>query len=168
MTENIINDEKQQRQAYLDKLNPKVPAIITPQEKTEEQKAKENFDSDYEYTRKKLKNLVDISVTAIEDLKEIANETGEPRAYHVLGELIKNAGELTKGVMDSAKSKSDIDKSINGEPKDRLPVKEINNNTVFIGSTKQLLDKILEDEKNANVIDVNYTETNTTQENEQN
>lgn len=155
MNNNAPNEEDVKRKMMLAKLN----APVEPEpviEKTEEEKAKENFNADYEYTRKKLKSLVDVSVDAIEDLKEIALETGEPRAYRALGELIKNAGDLTKGVMDSAKSKAEIDKSIAGNnPKESSP-REINNNTVFIGSTKDLLDKIIEDDKKAVIIDVDY------------
>lgn len=148
-----IVDEDIQRKLLLVKLNEsQLPTEII--KKTDEEKAKENFNDDYEYTRKKLKSLVDISVEAIKDLKEIAQETGEPRAYKALGELIKNAGDLTKGVIDSAKAKSDIDKSLMFNQSEGSSVKEVHNNTVFIGSTKELLDKIIEDDKSSSIIDL--------------
>lgn len=115
--------------------------------------AKENFNSDYEYTRKKLKNLVDMGEEAIEHFKDIAEETNEPRAFEVLATLLKNTGELVRGVIDNATSKANID----GHSKENKVVgdKEVttNNTTIFVGTTRDLLDK-LNNEQKSKVIDV--------------
>ena len=146
----IVTDEEK-RKRMLSKLNSSLPsttvAIVD--------KAKENFDADYEYTRKKLKNLADRGEEAIEHFAEIAKETNEPRAFEVLATLLKNTGELVKGVIDNAEAKSNIDRR--NEPVkvvgDKDPTPSVNNTTIFVGTTKDLLDKIKAEEQRK-IIDV--------------
>lgn len=140
----MSNEIEDQRKNMLAKLNTAVPAgtpIVLD-------KSKENFDSDYDYTRKKLKNLVDLGEEAIEHFTEIAKETNEPRYFEVLATLLKNTGELVKGVIDNAETKSNIDKK-NEAPKvvgDKEPT--VSNTTIFVGTTKDLLEKIRQEEVN--------------------
>jgi len=143
-------EEENTRNAMLQTLRnppPSTPAVIP---KPPEQK--DNFDADYEYTRKKLKSLADIGESAIEHFKEIAEETNEPRAFEVLATLLKNTGELVKGVIDNASSKANIDRR--NEPPKIVGQKESStfpNATVFIGTTKDLLNKINQDQKTIDV-----------------
>src|ERR1035437_4809952 len=112
MTEDINDADSDVRKNMLSKLNAALPQIagaVVPAVAAVD-KSKENFDSDYEYTRKKLKNLADRGEDAIEHFAEIAKETGEPRAFEVLATLLKNTGELVKGVIDNAEAKSNIDR----------------------------------------------------------
>ena len=134
------------RAAMLQKLNaPVTPVAAVPPAKLKsaEEIAKENYDADYDYARKKLKNLADYGEAAIEHFREVAEETGEPRAFEVLATLLKNTGELVKGVMDNAATKSTIDKK--NEPQKVVGDKEpaqVTNTTIFVGTTKDLLDRI--------------------------
>ena len=141
-------EEEQQektRLAMLAKLSqsPPVPSQQITVLKTPEEIAKENNEADYEYARKKLKNLADYGEAAIKHFQEVAEETGEPRAFEVLATLLKNTGELVKGVMDNAATKAHIDKT--KEPQKVVGDKEgatVTNTTIFVGTTKDLLDRI--------------------------
>jgi hypothetical protein len=131
-----------------------VPAPVVAKSPAEIQK--DNADADYEYTRKNLKKLVDAGAAAIEHFKDVAEETGEPRAFEVLATLLKNTGELVRGVMENASIKNNIDKR--NEPVKTVGDKEtptFNNATVFIGTTRDLLNKINTEKK---TIDVESTE----------
>ena len=129
-----------------------VPVVV----KTPSEVQKDNTDADYEYTRKNLKKLAEAGAAAIEHFKDVAEETGEPRAFEVLATLLKNTGELVKGVMENASIKANIDKR--NEPVKTVGDKEnptFNNATVFIGTTRDMLDKINNDQK---TIDAESTE----------
>lgn len=144
----MSNDEL--RSKMLEKLNTSVPANVP----VVMDKAKENYESDYEYTRKKLKNLADRGEEAIEHFAEVAKETGEPRAFEVLATLLKNTSDIVKGVIENASAKAVID-SKNAQPLMGDKKSEVTNNTtIFVGSTKDLLDKVNNEQK---VIDVEPT-----------
>ena len=107
------------------------------------------YDDDYEYTRKKLKILIEEGEDAINTFKEIAGETQEPRAYHVLSELLKTTSEITKGIMDNAAQKSNIDnrKPIPKNIGENITTTNNNNTAIFVGTTKELLEQINREEE---------------------
>lgn len=145
----MSNDVDEQRKNMLEKLNTAVPASVP----IVMDKAKENYESDYEYTRKKLKNLADRGEEAIEHFAEVAKETGEPRAFEVLATLLKNTSDIVKGVIENASAKAVID-SKNAPPLMGDKKSEVHNTTIFVGSAKELLDKVNSEQK---VIDVEAT-----------
>ena len=49
----------------------------------------ENLDTDLKYTRENLYNLIERGTDAIEDLVHVAKESEHPRAYEVVGQLLK-------------------------------------------------------------------------------
>ena len=100
---------------------------------TEIKKLSDNKDlqSDYEYSRGQLYNLVEKGQEAINGILDVAQNSDHPRAYEVAGNLIKNVADITdKGVDLQGKMKD-----INQETK-----KTTNNvtNAMFVGSTSEL------------------------------
>ena len=97
-------------------------------------------DSDYEDVRKQLFDLAEQGDEAIELMLELARESEHPRAFEVLGQLIKNNAEIGEKILKLHKSKKEVDK-------EELPAltKDPTNNNVFIGSTAEL-QKMLRDE----------------------
>jgi len=142
-----MQDENETKNRLLDRMkiaiaDPNVPVVYD--------KAKEDLDVDHEYARKKLKGLVKMGEDAIESFKDVAEETGEPRAYEVLATLLKNTGELVKSVMDAAKTKNDIAQSQNkGQEGPKTQ-----NTIIFTGSTKDLLQQIKAEEKTIDMIPI--------------
>ena len=103
---------------------------------------KEQLKKDYEYTRGQLYSLIEKGQEAVDGILELAQESDQPRAYEVAGQLIKHVGDVADKLVDLQKKVSDIE-----NPKKS---KEVNttNNTMFVGSTadlakflKQQLDK---------------------------
>lgn len=114
-------------------------------------------DEDHEYTRTKLKEIIEQSEEVLEYAADIAKETGEPRSIEVYAGLAKTLGDLAKSVMDNNKIKSAIDKELKAQKNALgLPIGDgdqptsitQNNQTIFVGTTKELHDMI-----NADVIE---------------
>ena len=96
-------------------------------------------DSDYQRVRKQFYDLAEQGDEAIELMLELARESEHPRAFEVLGQLIKNNAEIGEKILKLHKSKKEQDV-------DDTLVPANTNNNVFIGSTAEL-QKMLRDEK---------------------
>tara|TARA_B100000003_G_scaffold135259_1_gene121322 strand:- start:224 stop:607 length:384 start_codon:yes stop_codon:yes gene_type:complete len=110
-----------------------VPAESAPIEKVEELTAtKDQLKKDYEYTRGNLYSLIEKGQEAVDGILELAQESDQPRAYEVAGQLIKHVGDVADKLVDLQKKVNEIE-----NPK---KTKEVNttNNTMFVGSTADL------------------------------
>ena len=90
-------------------------------------------ETDVEFVRETLKDLVNKSSEALDHLSIIAQETEHPRAYEVLSNMIKQTGDLTTELLDVQKKRKDItqeNSSTNNQ--------STTNNAIFVGSTKEL------------------------------
>lgn len=89
-----------------------------------------NFQKDYEYVQKNLKELVDNGNIALESALKVATESDSPRAFEVVAILLKTMADLNNNVLDVHKKAKDTTSSKN-------EVKQTNN-AIFVGSTKDL------------------------------
>ena len=100
---------------------------------TEIKKLSDNKDlqSDYEYSRGQLYNLVEKGQEAINGILDVAQNSDHPRAYEVAGNLIKNVADITDKLVDLQGKMKDINQE---------KVKTTNNvtNAMFVGSTSEL------------------------------
>lgn len=64
---------------------------------------------DYEFVRNNLRKLIDIGNNALEALMEVAEEDGHPRAYEVVGQLIKALTETTKELINCQREMREIE-----------------------------------------------------------
>ena len=145
------------------KLNSTDP---TPPAKVEETRAlakheqqEKNADDDYNYTRDKLKGIIEQSEDVLECAADIAKETGEPRSIEVYSQLAKTMGDLARSVMENSKTKSAVDKD-RGFVKNPNQLPEgsnvtQNNQTIFVGTTKELAEMMRKAEQSeAEVINI--------------
>lgn len=93
---------------------------------------KENFNSDYEYSRETLYDLIEKGREGIEEMIEVARNSEHPRAYEVLSKLIKDVGDVSDKLMQLNKAHKDLHK----EEQQKLENKTTNN--IFVGSTTEL------------------------------
>lgn len=100
----------------------------------------EQIESDFEFTRKSYYELIQKSLSAIEDMIDLARQSQNPRAFEVLNAMIKTNSEMNKGLLELQKDK----KSLTG-----VETPSTVNNNLYVGSTTDLA-KFLEDKKNAN------------------
>ena len=106
-------------------LRPEPPARIKP--KTEGK----DDDIDYNYARENYYNLIERNQDAIEEMLEIAKQSEHPRAFEVVGQLIKSGLDANKELMTLHKTKKEL--SI-----ERGSHTTTVNNAVFVGSTADL------------------------------
>ncbi len=93
-------------------------------------------DDDYEYARKNLRTLIDNGRDVMENLTFLAKEGESPRAYEVIGQLIKTLADTNKDLLNLAKTKKDIQQPTKEQA--QLPGPTQVNNTLFVGSTTEL------------------------------
>lgn len=87
---------------------------------------------DYEYTRGNLYSIIEKGQEAINNVLELAQETDTPRAYEVVGQLIKNVSDATDKLMDLQKKIKALDET----KAQRGPTNVTN--ALFVGSTAEL------------------------------
>jgi hypothetical protein len=87
-------------------------------------------ESDYEFARSNLINIIEKGSDALEELITVATMSQHPRGYEVVANLIKTLSDVNKDLLDLTKKKMDISGEI-GQPR------TINNN-LFVGSTAEL------------------------------
>ena len=108
----------------------------------------ENVDkkeADFELARKTYRDLIKRNDDVIDEIVRIAKNSESSRAFEVAGQLLKAQAEITKELINSHKTKKEIDgDSGNNNIKTQ-------NNIVFAGSTSDLM-KMISAEK-AKVID---------------
>ena len=87
-------------------------------------------DIDYNYARENYYNLIERNQDAVEEMLEIAKQSEHPRAFEVVGQLIKSGLDANKELMSLHKTKKELSIEKSGG---------VNvNNAVFVGSTAEL------------------------------
>ena len=109
---------------------------------------KDNVKSDYDYSRETYYDLIEKGREGLEDMIHVARESEHPRAYEVASTLIKTMVEANKELLDVHKQKKDLEKE-----EYQGPTKAVQNNTVFVGSTKELQQQLLQLAKGARTTD---------------
>lgn len=93
---------------------------------------KADVDKDYEYTRGNLYSLIEKGQEAINGILDLAQETEQPRAYEVAGQLIKNVADATDKLLDLQKKLKDVNEE------STKSTTNVTNNSLFVGSTAEL------------------------------
>ena len=101
------------------------PEVVVP--------IKDQLKQDYEYTRGQLYNLIEKGQEAVNGILDVAQQSDQPRAYEVAGQLIKHVGDVADKLADLHKKVNDIE-----NPKGSSSDKQVTNNTMFVGSTAEL------------------------------
>ena len=100
----------------------------------------DHADADYKYSRENFYNLVERGQDAIDGILEVAKEGEHPRAYEVVGQLIKNVSEVSEKLVDLQEKMKKLKEVPDSAPKNVT-------NALFIGSTKEL-QNLLKDKSN--------------------
>ena len=92
----------------------------------------DDIKKDYDYTRGNLYSIIEKGQEALNGVLELAQESEQPRAYEVAGQLIKSVSDATDKLMDLQKKLKDVeeDKVTKGP--------STVNNALFVGSTAEL------------------------------
>ena len=107
-------------------MAPEPPARIIPSVDSD----RKDDDIDYNYARENYYNLIERNQDAVEEMLEIAKQSEHPRAFEVVGQLIKSGLDANKELMALHKTKKEL--SIEKGPT------QVTNQAVFVGSTAEL------------------------------
>lgn len=92
-----------------------------------------DLEDDYTKSRETYHKLIDKGSDALEYMLEVAKQTDEPRAFEVVGQILKATSDVNKELLDMQKKMLEIKQiEVKSGPKN------VTNNTLFIGSTKEL------------------------------
>lgn len=93
----------------------------------------EKIESDYDHSRDNLRSLLVQGQEALTHALEVAKQSEHPRAFEVVGQLVKQLADVNQQLLDVHTQKKKLD-----EPKKGEQSKVTNNNAIFVGSTAEL------------------------------
>lgn len=108
-------------------------------------------EQDYDEIRAFIKNIMMKSGEALDSLLELAHESEHPRTYEVLATLLKTSGDLGTQLIDLQKKRHELD--VMNNPEKSAKKEGTNNTAIFVGSTTEL-QKLLKNENEKDVIDI--------------
>jgi hypothetical protein len=89
--------------------------------------------ADYATVRDNLKNIIDSGMNAIDGILSVASEGESPRAYEVVSQLIKSVSDANKDLIGLHQQMKELEKELPSQS-----AGSITNNSIFVGSTKEL------------------------------
>jgi predicted oxidoreductase len=108
--------------------------VINPEEKEERLV---HQDEDYEYVRNNLQDIIAKGGSALDGILELAKDSDHPRAWEVVGQIMRQLSETNKDLIELQKDMKKI--------KDEEGAKTVTQNAIFLGSTNEL-QKFLRDQ----------------------
>ena len=105
-------------------------------------------ETDIEYSRDKMKSLIDQSCEAINHMMALASASEHPRAFEVLSTMIKHTSEMSQDLVKLQKTRKDITQEKSG------PSSTTTNNSIFVGSTTELQKYLKKNNDDEESIDV--------------
>ena len=91
-------------------------------------------EEDYRYARERIKKLIETSEIAIDSMSCLAADAEHPRAFEVLGTLIKQASEMNQQLLDLQKQRKLLVQTEDSESSGGSTT----NNAIFVGTTSEL------------------------------
>jgi hypothetical protein len=107
--------------------------VVLPQASSNEQ-----LNDDYDTTRANLHAILQQGQDALYHALEVAKSSEHPRAFEVVGGLMKHLSDINTQLLDLHKKKQSIEAPTKEERKN------VTNNAIFVGSTNEL-SKMLND-----------------------
>lgn len=103
-----------------------------------------DIDNDYQYARENLYNVIERGSDALNTLVELANQSESPRAFEVVGTLIKTLTDANKDLLEIQKKVKSLKEETNTGPKNVT-------NALFVGNTAELQQLIKDTSKNVRI-----------------
>ena len=110
-----------------------LPASPPMVQKLPDVEVNEDVDKDFQTARNNLHNIIHKGNDALEEALLVAKTSEHPRAFEVVGGLIKTLVDANKDLLDIQKKLKDLKKS--DDPKE---TPQNINNSIFVGSAAEL------------------------------
>ena len=91
----------------------------------------ETVDNDFKYARENLYNIIERGSDALNTLVDVANQSQHPRAFEVVGQLVKTLSDTNKDLLELQMKVKVIKKDIPDQPQNVT-------NALFVGNTSEL------------------------------
>lgn len=91
------------------------------------------IEDDYEVSRNNMRTLLQQGQEALNSALEVAKQSEHPRAFEVVGNLMKQLADINQQLLDLHQQKQKLD-----EPSKADKAKQVTNNAIFVGSTAEL------------------------------
>lgn len=91
------------------------------------------IEDDYEITRNNLRLILQQGQSALMKALDVAHQSEHPRAFEVVGNLMKQLADVNQQLLDLHQQKQKLD-----APKEGAKKEVTNNNVIFTGSTADL------------------------------
>ncbi len=91
------------------------------------------IEDDYEVSRNNLRVILQQGQEALNKALEVAQQSEHPRAFEVVGNLMKQLADINQQLLDLHQQKQKLD-----EPSKTEKAKQVTNNAIFVGSTTEL------------------------------
>lgn len=95
--------------------------------------ADDKIEDDYDKSRNNLHDLLAKGHEALTHALDVAKQSEHPRAFEVVGNLMKQLADVNQQLLDVHQQKQKLD-----APKAADKAKVTNNNAIFVGSTAEL------------------------------
>lgn len=106
--------------------------IAVPEVKSIKRQKKDLVNQDFNEARSNMKDLIQTGFNAIDGMMKVAEASDSPRAYEVVSILLKTMTEMNSGLVELH------EKANKAEPQSSKNIKNTTNNSIFVGSTKDL------------------------------
>ena len=116
----------------LNALEKNLDIIEKPKTEVDKGQIINDTETDIKYSREKMKELIDQSSEAINQMMALAAESEHPRAFEVLSNMIKDASQMSQDLVKLQKVRKDITQEKESKSGDTT------NNAIFVGSTTEL------------------------------
>jgi len=117
---------------------------ITPREEkiidVEPESTPGNIDDDFDYARKQLKNVIDTGNQNMQELMQLAAMTQEPKIYEQITKMMKEIVTANEKLIQLYKTRKDATSKF--PTPENGSVQNITNQTLLVGSTKEVLEMI--------------------------
>lgn len=136
-----------------DKLNevfdvePTTGEVITTDNQVvlpETTKQTEKIEYDYDKSRSNLHNLLVQGQEALAYALEVAKQSEHPRAFEVVGNLVKQLADINQQLLELNIKKQKLDNPAAAKEEENKTKTVTNNNAIFVGSTAEL-NKLIND-----------------------
>lgn len=98
----------------------------------------DNLDYDYQQTRNNLYELIQQGQSALSHAIEVAKQSEHPRAFEVVGGMVKQLADTNLQLLDLTEKRQKIKDKSKDLPQVQNGAQVTNNNAFFVGSTAEL------------------------------
>lgn len=96
--------------------------------------ASTKIEDDYDHARDNLRDLLTQGKSALETALSVAKSSEHPRAFEVVGGLMKQLADINQQLMDVHQQKKKLEEPVKGTASKEVTT----NNAIFVGSTTDL------------------------------